>query len=77
VHSTWSETALAINKRYGLPWDEAKVLSEWGRMHLARGRARDRQNGREKLGVALATFERIGARTDAEKVRAEIAGLGA
>lgn len=70
------ETALAINQRYGLPWDEATVLSEWGRMHLARGASREQADAREKLGAALAIFERIGARRDAEKTRAEIAKFG-
>ncbi|HSB60892.1 MAG TPA: hypothetical protein VLI67_04190, partial [Vicinamibacteria bacterium] len=66
--------AIEIDRRYRLPWDEAQALAAWGRMHLARGNAGDRGAGRDKLGQALAIFERVRARRDAERVRAALAG---
>jgi len=64
------EKALAINRQYQLPWDEAKVLYEWGLMHLARGKAGDRESAREKLNRSLEIFQHVGAKKDVEKVLA-------
>ncbi len=66
------EKAIAINRQYQLPWDEAKALYEWGLMHLARGRAGDREKVRERLGSALEIFQRVGAKKDVEKISAKI-----
>lgn len=64
------ETAIEINRRYQLPWDEAKTLYEWGLMHRERGKAADREKAQEKLGSALEIFQRVEARNDVEKVLA-------
>jgi tetratricopeptide (TPR) repeat protein len=65
------EQAVAINRQYQLPWDEAKTFYEWGLMHLSRGAEGDREKADEVLGQALALFQRIGARKDVEKVVAK------
>ncbi|MFQ5828616.1 MAG: AAA family ATPase [Candidatus Methylomirabilia bacterium] len=70
------DKAVAINRRYELPWDEAKVLYEWGQMLLARGKAGDRENARGKLDSALEIFQRVAARKDVEKVLAQKERLG-
>jgi len=64
------ETAVEINRRYQLPWDEAKALYGWGLMHRARGKAGDREKARERLGSALEIFQRVEAKKDVEKVLA-------
>lgn len=69
------EEAVVLDRRYELPWDEARVQYEWGRLHLARGGAGDREPAREHLGQALTLFERVGARRDAEAVRESLAHL--
>jgi class 3 adenylate cyclase/tetratricopeptide (TPR) repeat protein len=68
--------AVAINRRYQLPWDEAKTLYEWGLMHVAGGRAGDRDTACTKLDAALELFRRIEAKRDIEKVLAVKAQLG-
>ncbi|HEU4371596.1 MAG TPA: hypothetical protein VFV05_25515 [Methylomirabilota bacterium] len=67
------ETAVEIDRRYGLPWDEARTLYKWALMTRAWGGASARDRAREQLGAALTLFERTGARRDAEKVRAALA----
>lgn len=67
------ETALAIDRRYVLPFDEAKTLAEWGRMDLVRASAGDRERAGERLGQALAIFERVAAAREVEKVRVTLA----
>lgn len=62
--------ALAINRQYQLPYDEAQCLFEWGNMHLKRDAPGDRQQGMGLLDQALAVFQRCGARKDVEKVLA-------
>ena len=64
------DKAVEINRRYQLPWDEAKTLHEWGLMHLARGRAGAREKAQEKVGAALEIFQRLEAKKDVEKVLA-------
>ncbi|MBI3029848.1 MAG: hypothetical protein HYY64_10085 [Candidatus Rokubacteria bacterium] len=64
------EKAVEINRRYQLPWDEAKTLYEWGLMHLARGKPGDREQAQAKLGSALEIFRRVEAKKDVEKVLA-------
>ena len=63
------ETAAAINRRYQLPYDEARACHELGLMYLARGRAGDRRRADEQLDKALEIFQRVGATTAVEKVR--------
>lgn len=62
--------AVAINRRYQLPWDEARTLFEWGLLHLARGEAGDPEAARTKLDGALEIFHRVDAKKDVEKVLA-------
>jgi tetratricopeptide (TPR) repeat protein len=62
------DKAIQINKQYQLPWDEAKTLYERGLMYLARGGKGDREKAHEDLDEALAMFQRVGAKKDAEKV---------
>jgi tetratricopeptide (TPR) repeat protein len=67
--------AVALNRRYECPWDEAKTLYEWGLMRLARGKAGDREKAQERLGAALEIFRRVEAKKDVEKVLAAIETL--
>ncbi|MBI4609543.1 MAG: AAA family ATPase [Candidatus Rokubacteria bacterium] len=69
------EKAVAINRQYQLPWDEAEALYEWGLMHLARGEAGDREAAREKLNRSLEIFQHVGAKKDVEKVLAAMERL--
>lgn len=66
------DAALAVNRRYGLPFDEAKTLAAWARLDLARGGAADRDRGRERLGAAVAMFERVDAAGEADRTRAAL-----
>jgi tetratricopeptide (TPR) repeat protein len=62
------DKAIEINRQYQLPWDEARTLYERGLMYLARGGKGDRDKAHEDLDEALATFQKVGAKKDAEKV---------
>jgi tetratricopeptide (TPR) repeat protein len=62
------DKAIQINRQYQLPWDEAKTLYERGLMYLARGGKGDRDRAHEDLDEALAIFQKVGAKKDAEKV---------
>ena len=52
------EEAIAVFRRYGLPWDEAETLECWARALLAAGR---RAAAGEKLAAALELYRRRGA----------------
>jgi tetratricopeptide (TPR) repeat protein len=62
------DKAIQINRQYQLPWDEAKTLYERGLMYLARGGKGDQDKAHEDLDEALAIFQKVGAKKDAEKV---------
>ena len=62
------DKAIRINRQYQLPWDEARTLYERGLMYLARGGKGDRDKAHEDLDEALAIFQKVGAKKDAEKV---------
>jgi len=62
------DRAIQINRQYQLPWDEARTLYERGLMSLARGGKGDRDKAHEDLDEALAIFQKVGAKKDAEKV---------
>jgi tetratricopeptide (TPR) repeat protein len=62
------DKAIQINRQYQLPWDEAKTLYERGLMYLARGGKGDRDKAHEDLDEALAIFQKVGAKKDAEEV---------
>jgi len=61
------DKAIQINKQYQLLWDEARTLYERGLMYLARGGKGDRDKAHEDLDEALAVFQKVGAKKDAEK----------
>jgi len=69
--------AVEINRRYQLPWDEARTLYERGLMYLARLGKGDRDKAHEDLDEALAIFQKVGAKKDAEKVLRKKEMLGA
>jgi tetratricopeptide (TPR) repeat protein len=71
------EAAVAVDRRYELPFDEAKALATWGRMSLSRAASGDRERARERLGAALKIFQRVGAVKEAHKVLAALEGLRA
>jgi tetratricopeptide (TPR) repeat protein len=71
------DKAIQINRQYQLPWDEAKTLYERGLMYLARGGKGDRDKAHEDLDEALAIFQKVGAKKDAEKVLRKKEMLGA
>jgi tetratricopeptide (TPR) repeat protein len=71
------DKAIQINRQYQLPWDEAKTLYERGLMYLARARQGDRDKAHEDLDGALAIFQKVGAKKDAEKVLRKKDMLGA
>jgi tetratricopeptide (TPR) repeat protein len=62
------DKAVEINRQYQLPWDEARTLYERGLTYLARGGQGDRDKAHGDLDEALATFQKVGARKDVEKV---------
>jgi tetratricopeptide (TPR) repeat protein len=67
------ETALALNRRYELPWDEAKTLLEYGALDGTRAHGADRERSRQRFGAALEIFERLGASREMETARAALA----
>ncbi len=71
------DKAIEINRQYQLPWDEAKALYERGLMYLTHGRKADREKAHEDLDEALATFQKVGAKKDVEKVLRKKEMLGA
>ncbi len=62
------EQAIALDRRYGLPWDEGRALREWAVADLARGSGGARDAARGRLGQALEIFRRVGARREAARV---------
>ena len=60
------ESAIAINRQYDLPWDEARALNGLAFTYRARGHAGDRDRARLSLERALEMFQRVGARRDIE-----------
>ena len=60
--------ASEINRRYGLPYYEARSLTEWGRMCLSRNDRGDRQQAEDLFNQALDIFQRIQARKMVQKV---------
>lgn len=61
---TWRE-ALALARAIGFPHGEARILVEWGRLAASRPHLED----------ALAIFERLGARPEAERAARALAEL--
>jgi tetratricopeptide (TPR) repeat protein len=71
------DKAIETNRQYQLPWDEARTLYERGLMHLTRDGQGDREKAHEDLDEALAIFQKVGAKKDAEKVLRKKERLGA
>jgi tetratricopeptide (TPR) repeat protein len=71
------DNSVEINRQYELPWDEARTLYERGLMYLARDGQGDRDKAHEDLDEALAIFQKVGAKKDAEKVLRKKERLGA
>ncbi len=71
------DKAIQVNRQYQLPWDEAKTLYERGLMYLARGGQGDRNKAHKDLDEALAIFQKVGAKKDAQKVLRKKERLGA
>jgi tetratricopeptide (TPR) repeat protein len=65
--------AVAINRQYELPWDEAKTLYEWGIMY---GQKRDKESAYKKLDKAIVLFRNVSAKNDIEKTEAAKERLG-
>jgi len=68
------DKAVAINRQYELPWDEARALYEWGTMY---GQSKKKEAAYEKLDKAMALFTKVGAKKDVEKTEAAKERLGA
>jgi tetratricopeptide (TPR) repeat protein len=62
--------ALARTMRY--PYAEGRLLHVYGELHVAKGQP---VPARERLEAALAIFQRLGARKDAERVAQAVAAL--
>jgi len=70
------DEALAVARRYGLPWDEADVFHARARMHLTRGDGGDRRQALRLLDETVAIYQRLGAKKHlefavADKIRAQ------
>jgi tetratricopeptide (TPR) repeat protein len=68
------EHAVSINRQYGLPYDEAKVLREYGRMYAARNGEGDPARASVKLEESAKLFEAVGAQRDVERIVARKEG---
>jgi hypothetical protein len=64
--------AANINRRYGLPWAEGRVLHEWGVMV---GKMGNKRAATEKLHSALALYQKVDAKKDVKKVLAQLEAL--
>lgn len=60
--------ALAINRKYRLPYDEAMALCAYGKMRIARDGAGDRGNAHREFELALTQFQKAGAQKKVESV---------
>jgi len=65
------ERAVAIDRTFGLPWDEAKVLAEWGRVLRRRNIRGELERARERESAAFAIFGRLGASHELARLRAD------
>jgi tetratricopeptide (TPR) repeat protein len=66
------EEGLALARKMPYPYAEGRLLHVYGQMHVAKG---EPVPARERLEAALAIFQRLGARKDAERADADIANL--
>jgi hypothetical protein len=63
---------LALARSMSYLYAEGRLLHVYGQMHVANA---EPGPARERLEVALAIFQRLGARKDAERADADIANL--
>ena len=66
------EEGLALAQSMPYPHGQARLLQEYGEMHVKRG---EPVRARERLAAALAIFCRLGARKDAERAEQAIVAL--
>jgi tetratricopeptide (TPR) repeat protein len=66
------EEGLALARAMPYPYAEARLLHVYGEMYVAKG---EPIRGQERLLAALAIFQRLGARKDAEHVTQSMADL--
>jgi tetratricopeptide (TPR) repeat protein len=66
------EEGLALARSMPYPYGEGRLLHVYGAMHVQKGKL---EPAREQLETALATFWRLGARKDAERVEQAIEDL--
>ena len=66
------EEGLVLARSMPYPYAEARLLHVYGEMHVLTG---EPEPARERLEAALAIFQRLGARKDAERVEQAIADL--
>lgn len=66
------EEGLVLTRCMHYPYAEARLLHVYGEMHAVNGLP---AHARERLEAALAVFERLGARKDAERARQALANL--
>jgi len=64
--------ALAMARGMGYPYAEGRLLHAYGRLHVQKG---EPERARARLGAALAIFQRLGARKDAEHAEQMITAL--
>jgi predicted ATPase/class 3 adenylate cyclase len=76
--SRWDVAAEVLEESLGLargmpyPYGEARLLQVYGQMHLQQG---EPELARERLEAALAAFQRLGARKDAERAAQAMADV--
>ena len=81
ANQTWPQAEKAfsnaqeVERTYGFPYGEARVLFEWGNMYVKRNVSGDRERGRELLGQASDIYKRCAAKKDVEKADKALASL--
>src|SRR5205823_9160047 len=74
----WAEAARCLEEGVALarsmpyPYAEARLLHEYGRLHIRTG---ELEAARERLAAALALFRRLGARPDVERTEQALTTL--
>jgi ATP/maltotriose-dependent transcriptional regulator MalT len=66
------EEGLTLARSMPYPYGEARLLHVYGQMHVAEG---EPGPARERLKAALAIFQRLGARKDAERAEGTLTAL--
>jgi hypothetical protein len=70
--ATELEAGLTLAREIGLPYVEALLLSEYGRLERVRGES---DQARTRLEEALAIFRRLGAGPDVEQTERALAEI--